>query len=71
MEKCPKCNQQIEESFNFCPYCSEPLNDLANDLQTEKEKAVQLSLLFSLIQKTDNPKILQTYKSIVESISAK
>ncbi len=71
MEKCPKCNEQLEDKFSFCPYCDEPLNDLAKKLQSEKEKTAQLSLLYALIKKTDDPKLLTKYKELIETVNAK
>ena len=71
MEKCPACNNEIKEDFNACPYCLEPLNDMAKKLLLEKEKSAQLKLLSALIEKTNDEKTLKMYKNLVDMITKK
>lgn len=71
MEKCPNCNNEIKDDFNVCPYCLEPLNDMAKKLFLEKEKSAQLKLLSALIEKANDEKTLKTYKNLVEMITKK
>ena len=71
MEKCPACNNEIKDDFNVCPYCLEPLNDMAKKLFLEKEKSAQLKLLSALIEKANDEKTLKTYKNLVEMITKK
>ena len=71
MEKCPARNNEIKDDFNVCPYCLEPLNDMAKKLFLEKEKSAQLKLLSALIEKANDEKTLKTYKNLVEMITKK
>ena len=71
MEKCPACNNEIQDDFNVCPQCLEPLNDMAKKLFLEKEKSAQLKLLSALIEKANDEKTLKTYKNLVEMITKK
>lgn len=71
MEKCPVCNNKVKDDFNVCPYCLEPLNDMAKKLFLDKEKNAQLKLLSALIEKTNDEKTLKMYKNIVDVITKK
>ena len=71
MEKCPVCNKEIEQDFNVCPYCLEPLNNLAKDLFLQKEKSAQLKLLSALISQTNDERTLKLYRSVVDTITNK
>ena len=71
MEKCPACNNEIKDDFNVCPYCLEPLNDMAKKLFLEKEKSAQLKLLSALIEKANDEKAVEEVKKEVEKTSKK
>lgn len=71
MEKCPVCEKEIDNGFSFCPYCGEPLNDMAKKLYTTKEKNAQLKLLYAIISKIDEPKSLKILKAMVDVIEKK
>ncbi len=59
MEKiCDNCRNLVEEDFEFCPYCSNPLTDKAKELEDKKAINAQLVMLATLIKEVDDPKVL-------------
>lgn len=71
MEKCPVCEKEIDNGFSFCPYCGEPLNDMAKKFFKIKDQNAQLKMLYALITKIDDEKSLKILKAMVDVIEKK
>ena len=71
MEKmiCSKCNQEVKEEYNFCPFCSAPLTDIAKRLENEKKQTTELALLVKLIDYIKDEKDMKLIKGFIEKIS--
>lgn len=63
---CQSCNMKIEENFNFCPYCGEPLSDLAKEISAKQASIAQLKLLNVLAEKIENKKDLNLIEKLAE-----
>ncbi len=69
MEKCPFCNQNIENEYNFCPYCGEALNDMAKKVEQDKDKKAQLKLITALANNVKDEQTLKLLSKITEKLS--
>ena len=56
----------LEKEFNFCPYCGEPLTDLAKETLREQTKIAQLKLISLLTDKVKDKDTLD----ILEKLTA-
>lgn len=63
---CPKCNEEIDESFNYCPTCGEPLTELAKQRETLKFQNAGLLKLQELSKSTHDPVVLNAIKNLIE-----
>ena len=64
--KCPVCEKELEKEFNFCPYCGEPLTDLAKETLREQTKIAQLKLISLLTDKVKDKDTL----ALLEKLTA-
>lgn len=72
MEKlCDNCNNLLEEDFEFCPYCSNPISDKAKKLENDKTINAQLVILATLLREVDDPKTLFSIDKLIKALSKK
>ncbi len=69
MDKCPFCNIEVEDEFNFCPYCSEPLTEKGRDVEHNKEKKAQLKLVAALTRTVEDETTLKLLGQITNKLS--
>ncbi len=69
MEKCPYCNLEIEDDFNFCPYCSEPLTEKGKQVEHNKEKKAQLKLVVALTKAVNDEATLKILDQLTNKLS--
>lgn len=68
MEKinCKKCNQEISEEFNYCPYCGEPLSELAKQKEAIRLQNAGLLKLQELSNSTHDPAVQKAIKNLLK-----
>ena len=71
MKTCENCNNLLENNFEFCPYCSNPISDKAKLLENDKAINAQLIMLASLVREIDDPKALYTIDKMIKALSKK
>lgn len=64
--KCPKCDKIVEKEYHFCPYCGEPLTELAQDVAREQTKVAQLKLINLLLDKVKDEKTINLLEKLVK-----
>ncbi len=69
MDKCPFCNLEVEDEFNFCPYCSEPLTEKGKEVEHSKEKKAQLKLVTALARTISDEATLKILGQITDKLS--
>ena len=69
--KCPTCAKVLEAEFNFCPYCGEPLTELAKETVREQTKIAQLKLVSLLVDKVKDKDTLAILDKLTEMYKAK
>lgn len=67
--KCPFCEKEIESGFDFCPYCGEPLTEMAKELRDKSDSIVELEFASSLIGEVKDENTLKLLKKFVEKFS--
>ena len=68
---CDNCNNLLEEDFEFCPYCSNPISDKAKKLENDKTINAQLVILANLLREVDDPKTLYSIDKLIKALSKK
>ena len=68
---CQFCQKEIEEDFNFCPYCGEPLSNLAKTIRAKQERNAQLQLALSLIDSVRDEDTLSLIQEFVKDVKEK
>lgn len=71
MKTCDNCNNILEESFEFCPYCSNPISEKAIKLENDKSINAQLIILANLIRNIDDAKALYEIDKLIKALSKK
>ena len=71
MKTCDNCNNILDASFEFCPYCSNPISDKAHKLEKDKTINAQLIMLATLIRNIDDPKALYEIDKMIKALSKK
>ena len=66
---CPACFSSLDEKFNFCPACGEPITDLAKELIKEQNVNIELSLLSKLIDFIKDEKDLKLINALIDKLS--
>ena len=64
-KKCPVCEKEINKEYNFCPYCGEPMTEVAKEIQKRQTTIAQLKLLGALIEKVQDKKTLELLEKLV------
>ena len=64
-KKCPVCEKEINKEYNFCPYCGEPMTEVAKEIQERQTTIAQLKLLGALIEKVQDKKTLELLEKLV------
>ncbi|MGN1222707.1 MAG: zinc-ribbon domain-containing protein [Christensenellales bacterium] len=70
MINCSNCNQELENNFEFCPYCGEAISEIAKDLETERETNTKLALIVELVKEIKDEKSLKTLEKFVKKIAS-
>ncbi len=65
---CEFCHKEVTENFNFCPYCGEPLTDIAKQIKSKQNSNAQLKLIYTLLDRVSDEKTIKTLQEIVEEI---
>ena len=63
---CEFCNKEVEENFNFCPYCGEALTDIAKQINAKVKTNAKLELVFKLLENTNDEKTIELLQNFVE-----
>ena len=62
--KCSVCENEVKKEYNFCPYCGEPMNELAKEIQKRQATIAQLKLLGALIEKVQDKNTLELLQKL-------
>lgn len=62
---CEFCNKEIQEKYNFCPYCGEAQTELAKMIERKNRTNAQLELVLKLIDNTTDEKTLAILQEFV------
>lgn len=68
---CNECDNILEENFDFCPYCSEPISDRAKMLEKQKAINAQLVLIASLMKEVSDTKTLKLLNEYAKKLAQK
>lgn len=71
---CKNCGKELKievpnQIFNFCPFCSSPLNLVAYNLKIEQEKNIKYDVVKDLVKFSKNKSTLIDLKAYLEKIS--
>ena len=66
MNNCFNCDKEVNEDFNFCPYCDAPLNDIAKKLKDKQNCIAQIKLINNLIDKVSDANTLQLLEALLD-----
>ena len=70
--RCKKCNEELninpDKIFNYCPFCSSPLNETAKDLILEKQKSIMYKTAIDISQLVNEEISLERIKKYIEKI---
>ncbi len=68
---CNECGNIMEENFDFCPYCSQPISDRAKMLEKQKAINAQLVLIASLMKEVSDTKTLKILNEYAKKLAQK
>lgn len=68
--KCPFCQNEVNETDNFCSCCGEALNEYARVIINKKDKTSKLKLLYVLIENAKDPKTLNLLNKALEKLNS-
>ena len=66
---CGNCENVLNENFEYCPYCGEPLTKKSKELEDIKTINAQLILLASLIKEIEDTKSLYVLEKYVKKLN--
>lgn len=66
---CENCNNILDSGFDFCPYCSAPITEKAEKLESQKAVNAQLVMLANLIREISDEKTLRILEKYIRTIS--
>ena len=66
--ECNKCKKDLNENFNFCPYCGEPISDVAKQIVSEKSTIEKIKMIDNLSQVIKDKESLKVFKRVVEEL---
>ena len=62
---CPKCKAQVEERYNYCPICGEPLSELGKQRESIKLSTAGYMKLNDLANVSGDPAVLDAIKKLL------
>jgi predicted amidophosphoribosyltransferase len=65
-DNCKNCLSPISSDYSFCPYCGEPLNDLAKQIVKKQNSIAQLRLIYVLLEKVEDEKTKKMLNKLIE-----
>ncbi|MDD4111024.1 MAG: hypothetical protein PHS54_05720 [Clostridia bacterium] len=73
---CKRCGRELnivipDQVYNFCPYCSSPLNLVAYNLVKEKERIIKLRTINEVQKVITDKEDLRKLIILIEEISKK
>lgn len=71
---CKSCGKELKievpnQIFNFCPFCSAPLNPVAYNFVKEKDKKIKLQSSKEILESFKSQEAAQAVKQYLEKIS--
>ena len=70
---CKECGKELKfeipEIFNFCPFCSAPLNLVAYNVSKEKEKSLKLNVVSEIVKMSNSKQTFLDVKNYLTKIS--
>ncbi len=71
---CKACGHELNmdvqnQIYNFCPFCSAPLNLVAFNFVKEKEKSIKFQAVEEIIHLTKQKEMLEVLKTYLDKIS--
>ena len=70
---CKECKKELKievpDVFNFCPFCSAPLNLVAYNVTKEKEKSLKLNVVSEIIKNSKSKETFLEIKNYLNKIS--
>ena len=64
--QCPICNAILDEEFNYCPMCGEPITPLAKEREQVKLSNAEYERLREIVDTTTDPVVLSAIKNLLE-----
>lgn len=71
MNMCKKCSNILNQDYNYCPYCSNPLTSDAILLEKKKLTNIRLETLLQLLTIIDDETSLNRIKVLIGTIESK
>ena len=68
---CEVCNNELNENFDFCPFCGEAISEKAKELENQKIINAELVLIANLIKTTTDKKTLELLNKIAKTLAQK
>ena len=68
---CKECNYAIEENFEFCPFCGEPITELAQKLEEQKSINANLVFIANLMDKIEDKNTLKILNDYATKLAQK
>lgn len=70
---CSECGKELKfevpEIFNFCPFCSAPLNLVAYNVLKEKEKSLKLAVVSEIVKNSNSKETFLELRNYLNKIS--
>ena len=63
--KCPICQTDINEEYNYCPMCGEPLSALAKQREDLKRSRAGLEQLEKLADSSTDPAVVRAIQKML------
>ncbi len=68
---CEVCKSELNENFDFCPFCGEAISKKAKELENQKLINAELVLIANLIKTTTDKKTLELLNKIAKTLAQK
>lgn len=65
---CKTCNNELEENYNFCPYCGTALTDSAKEMLKQRDCVVNLQLIEKLTDCINDEQSLNILKKVADEL---
>lgn len=66
---CEECKSQIDDNFDFCPFCGKAISLKAQKLENQKMINANLVLIAKLIDETNDIKTLEILNKLAKKLS--